>query len=575
MHDWISQARIWVAGDPDPETRAELEQLIAAAQLDELADRMGSSLKFGTAGIRGTMGAGSNRMNRATVIRVARGLADHLLDRFGGAPSAPVVVGRDARLRSGAFMDDMVAVLVAAGIGVRYWPQPIPTPLLAFAVREFEACAGVMVTASHNPPRDNGLKVYDAGGAQIVPPVDASIADAIGRVGPASDVPRLDPAALTDHRSARQITDRSFEEYRRRLHARRGKTTEADPGLRIVYTPLHGVGWRYLHRLLEDAGYPDVHPVVAQMDPDGTFPTLPFPNPEEPGAMDLALALGDEVDADLVLANDPDADRLGVSVPSEQGWVKLTGNQLGVLLIDHILAGTRPAMNTRQPLVIGTIVSSPMAKQVALAHGARYETTLTGFKWIMKAAREIEASGGGSFVFGFEEALGYALGGLVNDKDGLSAAVLIADLASACRRRGETIADHLTDLYRRHGVWVSVQRSIRRPGPEGARWISTAMRRLGSEVPDQLGGMEIWGITDYRAPSEERPPWLGVTDLIVIEMGEGSRILARPSGTEPKLKIYVDATRPVKDGEDPSRIHADLVKSAEAAVSDLVEHLRA
>ena len=570
MSDLVERARAWILGDPDPRTRSELSALLDSGNLTELADRMDGTLAFGTAGLRGMVEAGSNRMNRATVIRATRGLADFLLARHGGPPAAPVVVGRDARPSSSDFMRDTVGVLSAAGLRVRFWDEEVPTPLVAYAVRALGACAGVMITASHNPPPDNGYKVYDANGAQIIPPVDAGISAAIDRVGAAAEVPVTDaPFHRAGERSGPVPPD-IWDEYRKEL-ARLGSPATVDPRLRIVYTPMHGVGWRYMRELLADAGYRDVHPVDQQADPDGRFPTLPFPNPEEPGAMDLALALAGEVGADLVLANDPDADRLGVAVPGADGWVSLTGNQVGVLLTDHILS--RLPAHGAQPLIVSTIVSSPMAGLVAAARGARFETTLTGFKWIMNAALDIEAGGRGALAFGFEEALGHAVGGLVYDKDGLSAALFMADLASECRRRGETVLDRLEALYRRFGLWVSIQHSIRRSGAAGANEISGAMRRLAEEPPDALGGVAVVGMTDYREGAERRPRWLGAASLVELRLQDRTRVLVRPSGTEPKLKIYVDSTRPVTGSDDPSGIERDLTGHAGAVASDLAGHI--
>ena len=574
MSDVVKRARAWILGDPDHRTRAELGALIDSGDRSELEDRMDGTLAFGTAGLRGVVEAGSNRMNRATVIRATRGLADYLLARHGGAPAAPVVVGRDARPSSSDFMRDTVGVLSAAGLAVRFWEEKVPTPLVAYAVRVLGACAGVMITASHNPPRDNGYKVYDANGAQIIPPVDAGIAAAIDRVGAAAEVPLRDAPLRNAGDGTGPVSPDVWHGYRNEL-ARLRSTATVDPRLRIVYTPMHGVGWRYMRELLAGAGYRDVHPVDEQAEPDGRFPTLPFPNPEEPGAMDLALALAGEVGADLVLANDPDADRLGVAVPGGDGWVSLTGNQVGVLLTDYILS-QRPAGGEprgRQPLVVSTIVSSPMAGLVAADRGARFETTLTGFKWIMNAALDVEAEGRGALAFGFEEALGHAVGGLVYDKDGLSAALFMADLASECRRRGETVLDRLEALYRRFGLWVSIQHSIRRSGAAAASEISGAMRRLAEDPPDVLGGEAVVGVTDYRVGADRRPRWLGAASLVELRLQDRTRVLVRPSGTEPKLKMYVDSTRPVTGSDDPSGIERDLTGHAGAVVSDLAGHI--
>ena len=336
MNDLLERTRAWISADPDPSTRDELESLVESGQMAELAERMDGTLRFGTAGIRGAVEAGSNRMNRASVIRTTRGLVDFLLKRHSGNLPGPVVVGRDARSSSLRFMQDTVGVLAAAGVPVRFWPHQVPTPLVAYAVGELSGCAGVMITASHNPPRDNGYKVYDANGAQIIPPVDAAIASAIDRVGAAKHVPRLEEALDGVDPDVLPIDQQVWHRYTRTL-ARTRPRAAGDPNLRIVYTPLHGVGWRFVREVLGDAGYHDLHPVPEQMEPDGGFPTVDFPNPEEPGALDLALSLAERVGADVVLANDPDADRLAVAVPGPDGWYSLTGNQVGVLIGDYVL----------------------------------------------------------------------------------------------------------------------------------------------------------------------------------------------------------------------------------------------
>ena len=569
MEDLLDRARAWMAADPDPSTRAELRTLIETGDVDELAERMDGTLAFGTAGLRGAVEAGSNRMNRASVIRTTRGLAEFLLDRHGGVPPGPVVVGRDARLSSHRLMRDTVAVLAAAGLEVRFWEDEVPTPLVAYAVSELGGSAGIAITASHNPPRDNGYKVYDGNGAQIIPPIDSAIAGAIDRVGAAIDVPRGPAACDGGPAGVSPVGPRLLEDYYRDI-ARLRSHSAGDPGLRIVYTPLHGVGWRYVRDALSRAGYEDVHPVVEQVEPDGRFPTVAFPNPEEPGALDLSLELAERVGADIVLANDPDADRLAVAVPGAAGWVQLTGNQVGALLADYILSSKRV---DPPPLVINSIVSSPMTALIAAAHGARFETTLTGFKWIANAALDIEATGEASLAFGYEEALGYSVGAVVRDKDGVSAAVVMADLAARCRAEGRTVPDLLADLYGRFGLWVSVQKSIRRPGVAGMAAIGDAMARLGAEPPHEVGGVAVTDTTDYRVGAEDRPRWLGPTPLVALTLEDGSRVLVRPSGTEPKLKIYVDAQTPVPEGGNPFALEEGLVREAERVAADLAGFL--
>jgi len=424
MTDLEAAANAWIAGDPDPETRRELRAILDGGEVAELEERMGATLRFGTAGLRGRVEAGSNRMNRATVIRASRGLADHLL-ATSTDERGPVVVGRDARLSSGVFMDDAIAVLVAAGIEVRYFPDPVPTPLVAYAARRLEAVAAVVVTASHNPPADNGYKVYAANAVQIVSPTDREIASTIEAVGPAIEVARAE--ILGDR--ARPVPEDLFDVYLEEVADTLPPVT-GDRSLSIVYTAMHGVGGRFVLSAFERFGFTNVHPVAAQLEPDGRFPTVAFPNPEEAGAMDRAHELAAAIDADLVLANDPDTDRLAVSLPEPDGsHVQLTGNQIGVLLAEFLLQHT----DIDRPIVLNSIVSSPMLAAIAAHHHATYDQTLTGFKWIWNAALDLEHAGGGSFVFGYEEALGYSVGQTVRDKDGISAAVAFAVLAAEAR----------------------------------------------------------------------------------------------------------------------------------------------
>ncbi len=563
----LAETRAWINGDPDPETRAQLERLIALGAVDELSDRMAGILEFGTAGIRGAVEAGSNRMNRATVIRTTKGLADYLLENR--PEGGPVVVGYDARLSSRTFAADTVGVLVAAGLPVRYFEEPAPTPLVAYAARVFGARAAVVVTASHNPPRDNGYKVYDANAAQIVPPVDTGIADAIERVGAAADVSRRDGVLDGESQRAAPIPPQWYERYIGDVLELRPQV-EADRDLRIVYTPLHGVAGRLTEQALGAAGYTDVHTVPEQAEPDGRFPTLPFPNPEEPGALDLALALAADVGADLVLANDPDGDRLAACLPGPSGWLQLTGNQVGIALADFLLENYA---GTASPLVASSIVSSPMLAAVAAAHGARCEATLTGFKWIANAALDLEADEGLEFVFGYEEALGYTVGRLVRDKDGISAAVVFADLVAGDRALGMTVLDRLERLYRQHGLWVSTQLGVVRPGEKGADEIAAAMEMLGERTPSVLGGFEVGSVTDFRTGADRRPRWLPATPLVIFDFKAAGRALVRPSGTEPKLKIYVDLRRQLGPGEELSGAEAAAREQADRVASDVAEFL--
>ncbi len=562
MNDLLAAARSWIAGDPDPATRAELQALVDGGDSAELAERMAGTLEFGTAGIRGRVEAGSNRMNRAVVIRTTAGLAAYLLQRGSGL----VVVGRDARLSSEAFMEDTIGVLAAAGLPVRYVNDPIPTPVIAYASLKLEARAAIVITASHNPPQDNGYKVYDANGAQIIPPVDTDVAAAIAGIGPAAAVPRLEPPF--DHHLVAEVDADIFAHYLDDLGAARPTTPE--PGdLGITYTPMHGVGGRYVVEALGHFGYRKVEPVPEQFTPDGHFPTVAFPNPEEKGALDLATAQAERNRSDLIIANDPDTDRLAVSTPRPgEGWRPLTGNQVGVLLGDYILTHTTVA----SPIVINSIVSSPMLAAVAEHHGAGFAQTLTGFKWIWNAALDLEAEGRGRFVFGYEEALGYSVSRQVRDKDGISAAVVFADLAADAREAGTTVLGRLADLYRRHGVWVSTQENVVRPGTEGASEIADAMLRLAERPPGEVGGYTVASVTDYMVGAELRPHYLGATPLVALDLGTYGRVLIRPSGTEPKLKVYVDLVAPAGDGE-PADVERSLLGRAAELGQAVVDRL--
>jgi phosphomannomutase len=420
-------------------------------------------------------------------------------------------------------------VLVAAGFEVRYLDEPAPTPVLAYLAKQLGAVGAVIITASHNPPADNGYKVYSSNAVQIVPPEDRMISEAIARVGPAAEVPRDDDPFSSPR--ATPITPDLVAGYLDAVAAAMPAGAVARPDLGIVYSAMHGVGGRTLVALFERFGFTTLHPVEAQFHPDGRFPTVAFPNPEEPGAMDLANALAAETDADLVIANDPDADRLAVSLPGPGGgYHQLSGNQIGVLLADYLLGHATVA----NPLVIQSIVSSPMLASVAAAHGAGYERTLTGFKWICNAA--LALADRSTFVFGYEEALGYSVGRTVRDKDGISAALAFALMASG----DLSVWERLGRLYRTHGLWVSTQKSVVRTGTAGAEQIAAAMAGLEGRVPDSLAGHPVSAITDYRRGEESRPMWLPNTDLVEYTLGDAGRALIRPSGTEPKIKIYVD-----------------------------------
>ena len=528
----LALAEAWIAQDPDPETRAELAALVEgarggdAAATAELADRFDTRLAFGTAGLRGEIAAGPNRMNRVLVAQAAAGLAAYLIERAAPGAAPSVVIGYDGRRNSAVFARDSAEVMAGAGVRAILLPRLLPTPVLAFAVRHFGTSAGVMVTASHNPPNDNGYKVYlgdEHHGSQIVAPADAEIAAHIERVASTTTVPELP-------RGEFETTDESVvDEYVRRT-ALVADRPEAQP--RVVYTAMHGVGWETTARVLAEAGFEPPSLVEEQISPDPAFPTVAFPNPEEPGAMDLSFERARAVGAELIIANDPDADRLAVAIPDAtepSGYRRLSGNEVGLLL------GWRNARRaadaaTGEGGADGTlacsIVSSPGLEAVASAYDLGFEATLTGFKWISRAP---------GLLFGFEEALGYLVNpDTVRDKDGISAALAFLSLAAALKAEGRTVADHLDEFALRFGCFASTQISLR---VDDLSRIGEIMARLRAQPPASVGGIRVERIEDLAAGFGALPP----SDVLRIVLEDGGRVMVRPSGTEPKLKVYIDA----------------------------------
>lgn len=515
----LEQARAWAAEDPDEQTRTELEALVAAAERGEdtdLADRFAGTLEFGTAGLRGALGAGPNRMNRVVVTRAAAGLAAYLLDT--GHQGGSVVIGFDARHNSDVFARDTAEIMTGAGFKALVMPRTLPTPLLAFAIRELGCAAGVMVTASHNPPEDNGYKVYLGDGSQIVPPADSEIAARIAAVGPLADLPRADAGRLVSE----EIIDRYLDTVA-------GLAEDGPRDLSVVYTPLHGVGGTTVAQVLETAGFDAPHVVELQEHPDPDFPTVAFPNPEEPGAMDLAMALAAEQRADLVVANDPDADRCAVAVPDAHGWRMLRGDEVGALLAHHLLARGRTGT------FANSIVSSSLLGKMAAAAGQPHEETLTGFKWIGRVE---------GLAFGYEEALGYCCDPEhVRDKDGVSALLLVCELAAEAKAAGRGLTDILDDIARVHGLHATDQLSVRF---EDLSHIAATMDRLRATPPTSLGGLAVERVEDLAEGSAQLPP----TDGLRYTLAEGARVIVRPSGTEPKVKCYLEVVIPVEAGSD-------------------------
>jgi phosphomannomutase len=561
----IATAKAWRDADPDADTRAELDALLAAGS-PELAERFAGPLEFGTAGLRGLIGAGETRMNRAVVRRTTAGLARYLLEHVEGAAARGVVIGYDGRRQSDVFARDAAAVLAAAGIAVHLSDGLVPTPLCAFAVKELGAAAGIMVTASHNPPAYNGYKAYAGNGAQIIPPADVLIAAAIASVGPASDVSL---APLDGVRSYGEAMKAKYLDAIGALVPRQART------LPIVYTPLHGVGAELFVRAFAAAGFADVQVVPEQAAPDGAFPTVAFPNPEEPGALDLALALAARLDAPLVIANDPDADRLAAAVRVAKGrYQQLTGNEVGVLLGHHVLTRSEGA----DRLVISTIVSSPQLGAIARELGATAAETLTGFKWIANRAMELERTDAKRFVFGYEEALGYSVGTVVRDKDGISAALVLAALAADLHARGETLLDELARIARRFGFYASSQRSLAFPGARGAEAMAAKMDALRAAPPASIAGHAVVATSDCErgvrvAGARSEPLALPKSDVLVFELEGGHRVIARPSGTEPKMKIYFDVREPMAADEPLDAVRARALARCEALAADMLRAL--
>ncbi|MEV4559387.1 phospho-sugar mutase [Kitasatospora sp. NPDC049285] len=529
--DLLDRARAWLAEDPDPDTREELAALLATAEgpeaeseeriaWSELADRFAGRLQFGTAGLRGELGAGPMRMNRAVVIRAAAGLAAYV--RKHPELGDLVVIGYDARHKSHDFARDTAAVMTAAGLRAALLPHPLPTPVLAFAIRHLGAAAGVVVTASHNPPQDNGYKVYLGDGSQIVPPADGQIAAEIDAITALAAVPL---AAEGWEVLGEDVLDAYLDRAVGVLDA------DGPRELATVYTPMHGVGGDVLLAAFRRAGFPAPTVVTEQAEPDPDFPTVAFPNPEEPGAMDLAFAAARAARPDLVIANDPDADRCAVAVPTADGdWRMLRGDEVGALL------GAALAAKGATGVFATTIVSSTLLGKIAAAAGLGYAETLTGFKWIARAE---------GIRYGYEEALGYCVDPAgVRDKDGVTAALLIAELAAGLKRDGRTLADLLDDLALAHGLHATDQLSVR---VEDLALIADAMRTLRDKPPTELAGLAVTRADDLTAGSADLPPTDGLRYYLAGDAVSSARVVVRPSGTEPKLKCYLEVVLPVAD----------------------------
>lgn len=600
VSELVAAATAWLAQDPDEATRAELAALITEAESGKLAaattaitaltDRFGSRLEFGTAGLRGELGAGSNRMNRVLVSQAAAGFANFLLERHASATATAttattatasqpsVVIGFDGRVNSEVFARDTAELMAGAGVRAILLPRMLPTPVLAFAVRHLNASAGVMVTASHNPARDNGYKVYLGGadhGSQIVAPVDAEIAAHIERIALGSSVADLPRSAVFD------IADESvLDEYVRRTVAI-ASSAPSVPALSIVYTAMHGVGWETAQRVFRDAGFSTLAVVPEQISPDASFPTVAFPNPEEPGAMDLSIARAIAVNADVVIANDPDADRLAVAVPVVDGsWRRLSGNEVGYLLgwraAQRIVArdalprdsssastsesasesagtSTSTSTHTGTRTLAASIVSSPALGHIAATHGLPFVDTLTGFKWVSRVP---------DLAYGYEEALGYLVDPeKVRDKDGISAAVEFLSLLAELKAAGTSLDQHFLNFADTFGAFASSQISLR---VDDLSDIPRIMNTLRSNPPEMIGSCTVARIDDFADGFDTFPPG----EILRLWLARGARVIVRPSGTEPKLKVYIDAS-------STEGTAAERIVHAAALVAEIDDAMRA
>ena len=560
--DVREQASAWIAGDLDEQDKAELIALLAdesPGAAAELADRFARRLSFGTAGLRGVVAAGPNRMNKATVTATTAALASWLIERDSRAADAGVVVGCDARHRSDEFAAQTARVLAGAGIRVHMLPGREPTPFLAYSIRHFKAAAGVMITASHNPAPDNGYKLYLSDGAQIVPPADTDIEAAIATIGPLAGIAVAPPDSPLITWHGQEVT----QAYLDAIIGELGQAPASAAWLRFVYTPLHGVAGRLALRAFGQAGFaaPDV--VDAQFEPDPDFPTVRFPNPEEPGALDLAMALARRSGADLVIANDPDGDRLAVAIPAASapgGYRQLTGDQVGALLGAFLLSrlAADPGTDMARQLVVSTVVSGSLLAKITAAAGAQYAQTLTGFKWIVRAADLREDV---RFAFGYEEALGYAVTSAVRDKDGISAALAVLSLAAAGWSAGTSLQDAYDALEVAHGVHLTAQVTL------PTETTVEVMSRLRAATPGALAGERVTSVTDYSGGNGELPS----ADMLTFDL-PGARVVIRPSGTEPKIKAYLEVVELVvgRTLDAAREAAAEKIDQLRAAVSELL-----
>ncbi|MDC5720487.1 phospho-sugar mutase [Vibrio europaeus] len=561
----MEQVTRWLEKDPDPHTREELQHLIDEQAFDELDDRFSQRLEFGTAGLRGKVGCGPNRMNRLVIQETATGLGHYLVEQVTDAKMRGVVIGYDGRTDSKQFAHDTASVLTSLGIKVFLTHAVAATPIVAFGVKHFDAAAAVVVTASHNPPEYNGFKVYWENGAQIIPPHDSGIANEID-IAATKPIPLMALDDAEKHGLLVWLKEDYYETYRQTMNNNPLLANHTAPNdVAIAYTAMHGVGANMAQTLLNDAGFNHFYSVAEQNEPDGTFPTVNFPNPEEAGAMDMVMALAKQHNADIACANDPDADRFAVAVRKPDGnYQMLTGDQVGTLFGHYLLSQTQAS----KQLVGNTIVSSTLLNKIADAHGATYFQTLTGFKWLTNVAMQ-KQSDDQQFLFAYEEALGYTVGNKVWDKDGLSALVAFAQLTAELKSQGKTIWDQLEAIYRQHGMYLNSQRSIAldpKAPPVGDK--------LRANPPTMIAGSKVEvtedlkSLTKHFADGSTQIIDLPASDVLIYHLSCGARVIVRPSGTEPKLKCYYEVIEKFEDSDSFEHVHDKASESMGMLISE-------
>ncbi|AXN33568.1 phospho-sugar mutase [Vibrio coralliilyticus] len=560
----MEQVTRWLEKDPDPRTREELQHLIDKEQYQELADRFSQRLEFGTAGLRGKVGCGPNRMNRLVIQETATGLGHYLIKHVQDAVKRGVVIGYDGRPDSKQFAHDTASVLTSLGIKVYLTHDVAATPIAAFGVRHFNAAAAVVVTASHNPPEYNGFKVYWENGAQIIPPHDSGIAGEIDEAA-TKPIPLMNLDDAEKHDLLVWLREDYYETYRQTMNDNPLLANHQQPeAVGVAYTAMHGVGADMAEALLKDAGFTKIYSVAEQREPDGSFPTVNFPNPEEAGAMDMVVALAKANNADIACANDPDADRFAVAARRPDGeYQMLTGDQVGSLFGNYLLSHT----DATKQLIGNTIVSSTLLEKIALSHGAEYYQTLTGFKWLTNIAMQKQTAEK-QFLFAYEEALGYTVGNKVWDKDGLSALVAFSQLTAELKSQGKTVWDQLESIYREHGMYINAQHSTAldpKAPPVGDK--------LRAAQPSQIAGRKVEVIEDLKsstrtfADGKTESIDLPASDVLIYHLSGGARVIVRPSGTEPKLKCYYevveafDAADSFSVAEDKAELALDMLIS--------------